>query len=351
MEVNRPSHSSYQQSSIPVPVPVPVSGASGTAGQGQGAGQGMMESVCVLLNSTSCFDLMRNSSKIVFFETTIQYQHAFFALLENECEIAPLWDLQQRSFLAMVGVGDFLKSLCQLQRGVQNSIVNLPLADVLQLDNSPISCPEFESLDAEDNVYQLCVHLRRNNVNYTPIVDPEEGNIVAILGYADILHMLVQAANQFPAIFAVTVDKIPLERRQVVSASCTASMAQVIALMIDHNVESVPVVDSTGKVVGIYNDNDALFLAKLGGDNLDQVNLTLADYIVQDIINLQQCDGQQGQYRGSCKPNDTVKSVIDQMTILKTTRLAYLDSYGSCCGVIGVKDIIWYYYGQCGLAK
>jgi hypothetical protein len=46
--------------------------------------------------------------------------------------------------------------------------------------------------------------VRRHEADYVPIVDPDEGNLVAILGYLDVVHLLDQAAKQvrFRALFA-----------------------------------------------------------------------------------------------------------------------------------------------------
>jgi hypothetical protein len=38
--------------------------------------------------------------------------------------------------------------------------------------------------------------VRRHEADYVPIVDPDEGNLVAILGYLDVVHLLDQAAKQ-----------------------------------------------------------------------------------------------------------------------------------------------------------
>ena len=43
---------------------------------------------------------------------------------------------------------------------------------------------------------QAPTHVCRHEADYVPIVDPDEGNLVSILGYLDVVHLLDQAAKQ-----------------------------------------------------------------------------------------------------------------------------------------------------------
>jgi hypothetical protein len=39
---------------------------------------------------------------------------------------------------------------------------------------------EFNSIDAEDSVYQLCVLMDRLNADFVPVIDPDEGVYLSI---------------------------------------------------------------------------------------------------------------------------------------------------------------------------
>ena len=67
---------------------------------------------------------------------------------------------------------------------------------------------DFQAVDAEDSVVQLCLLLLRTGSDYAPVLDPDNGNLVAILGYLDILNLLEKAGNQYPHFFSQTLQEL-----------------------------------------------------------------------------------------------------------------------------------------------
>lgn len=67
---------------------------------------------------------------------------------------------------------------------------------------------DFQAVDAEDSVVQLCMLLLRTGSDYAPVLDPDNGNLVAILGYLDILNLLEKAGNQYPQFFSQTLQEL-----------------------------------------------------------------------------------------------------------------------------------------------
>lgn len=59
------------------------------------------------LASTTCYDALPASSKVVVFDVTVPLRLAFYALVENEVTAAPLWDSARGEFAGMVTVTDF----------------------------------------------------------------------------------------------------------------------------------------------------------------------------------------------------------------------------------------------------
>ncbi|KAA0151606.1 hypothetical protein FNF29_04530 [Cafeteria roenbergensis] len=74
------------------------------------------ELVAELLRSTTCYDALPHSGKVVVFDVGLPVRLAFFALVEHECTAAPLWDSARGCFAGMVTVTDFIQMMLQYHR-------------------------------------------------------------------------------------------------------------------------------------------------------------------------------------------------------------------------------------------
>lgn len=178
---------------------------------------------------------MQNSCKAVVFETHIPFQLAFYALVEHDTDIAPLWDPQKRAFVAMMTMTDFISALRAYRRnGIPVSeLSNSLIADMLENTNFKFRHDTFETVDAEETVYQMCRLLQRQGTDFVPVVDPDEGNLVAILGYLDIVNLLYTASLQFTHLFETTVEESKVGTYQVcllVFCKCMGSLFLVVLL-------------------------------------------------------------------------------------------------------------------------
>ena len=145
------------------------------------------EAVQSMFTTTTCYDLMQRSSKVVVFETTIPFQLAFYALVEHDTDIAPLWDPDRKTFVAMMTMTDFIQALrIYRNRGIPvTDLASVSIADMLVLSHAqwhilninyiliillfrlaspiaPVRHLEFTAIDPEDTAYELCRLLQRN---------------------------------------------------------------------------------------------------------------------------------------------------------------------------------------------
>jgi CBS-domain-containing membrane protein len=206
-----------------------------------------------IFNSTRCYDLMQSSSKGVIFETSIPFQLAFFALVEHDTDVAPLWDPCKRVFVAMMTISDYVQAL-QVCRKQGVSMLDLSTRTITEMLASPAMTfrhPDFQTMDAEDSIQQLCLHLHRLEADYVPIIDPDDGNLVSILGYLDVVHLLDQAAKQHPHLFSETIEQMCIGQFvDVLTAPRTAMLCDVLSVLAERNIAAMPVIDDRGKVVG-----------------------------------------------------------------------------------------------------
>ena len=208
---------------------------------------------------------------------------------------------------------------------------------------------DFQSIDAEDSVYQLYMILQRLGTEYVPVVDPDEGNIVSVLGYLDIMNLLGEAATQHPQLFAQTVDRVG-NFTDVVTAPKYSKLVDVLKVIEERNLIGIPVTDESGQVVGMYHKNDSTFITRAAdpqGIITNFVGLSVGEIL--SFVEQQQLSSEllsNVYLMVKCSFRDSLSSVIHAMTAARTTIAVCVNEAGACIGTLTVKDILRYYFQE-----
>ncbi|MGE5190250.1 MAG: CBS and ACT domain-containing protein [Gemmatimonadota bacterium] len=127
--------------------------------------------------------------------------------------------------------------------------------------------------------------MRGNNVHQLPVVQAD-GTLVGILSDRDIREATLPVAL-LPGKTEKDVEELlastPVDRvmtRKVVTATMTDSLEDAIVLMHDFRVNSLPVVDETGRIAGIITRTDVLraFVKTLGiGEVSSRIEVVVPD--------------------------------------------------------------------------
>jgi len=303
--------------------------------------------VSSLFTEASCYDLLPQSRKGVVFETSISFQFAFFALIEHDTYVAPLWDPERKGFVALMTIQDYILALqvCRAQGVSMMELSTKTIKDVLE-SQFEFKHPEFASLDAEDSLLQLCLLLRRRRAMFVPVVDPDEGSLVGVLGQLDIMHFLDLASKQHPQLFSGTLEQLNIGTfRDVVTAPLNTPLAQIIAGIEERGLIGVPVVDDHGVVVGLYHSSEVTFIIK--ARDADGVLENLKHLTVGQALDLEK-EKQPGDENitsishkmVTCSAQDRLTAVIDVMMAARTTIAVCVDTRGLCTGIVTLTDII-----------
>ena len=131
------------------------------------------DAVRSIFNTTRCYDLMQTSCKVIVFDKDIPFQLAFYALAEQDADIAPIWDPRTKRFVAMMTSQDFLQALWLYSHSTSKSQEDLKYKSIGQMldeaeATSVFKHNQFQTIDAEDSAYQMCRLLQRQG-NLTPI--------------------------------------------------------------------------------------------------------------------------------------------------------------------------------------
>ncbi len=101
-----------------------------------------------------------------------------------------------------------------------------------------------------------------------------------------------------------------------------ATVAELLALLAQHNVGALPVVDGT-QLVGIVSERDVVrHLHERGRDLLDA---TVADLMTSDVV--------------TCSPRDRAADLARVMTERRIRHLPVCDDRG-LCGIVSIGDLV-----------
>jgi len=302
-----------------------------------------MQAVENSLRSATCYALMKESSKVLVFEHRVSFHLAVCALIENSIQVAPVWDGSR--FVGIMSVSDYVDA-ARLYHAHQRPVEELAqrtIADMLESDAIyRIKFRDFSAattLDAEDSVYEAVRLLRRLGVDYVPVMDPDEGNLLATLGHHDVLGLVLETARTHPQLFMTPVSELRIGtfgHESVVTAPAHAPLSEVLALLEQRGISAVPITDAAGRVTSIYHRADVTFLASATDPEASMSNL---DVPVGEILEQQQG----GTSLVTCSATDTLLQALHRTFEAHTTRLLCLDDGGRCLGIISVKDLVGYF--------
>ena len=298
---------------------------------------------------TSCYDLISQSSKTIVFETTIPFQMAFYALVEHDTAVAPLWDPATHAFTGLMTIADYLRAL-KLCRQENVSMLELSARSIADLIGSPkfrFQHAEFASIDAEDSVQTMCYFLNRHNTNFVPILNPDDGTLVSILGYLDLIHLLHQAAKQHPELFSVTLE----EMRVDVTGKSRAALASTPLLSIlqhDDDLQGgVAIVDERNTVVGMYHMTDVTFITK--AVESQSVLTNMETFTIDDVFQLQIQQQQAGESGSltpplvTCTLQDRIDDLLSVMMQARSSIAVVVDDQKRYIGIVSIEEIVKFY--------
>lgn len=258
--------------------------------------------------------------------------------------MAPLWDSNKGGFVALMTTSDFANAVKKsFDGGGSTNVLHSSITEMLSSEDQCFLHADFNSIDAEDSVHQLCASLSRYDSEYVPVIDPDEGSLVAILGYMDILFLLVQMTDRFPLMFSATVESTILAYvKNVPVVPRSTCLSDVFDIIEDRGVKCVAVANATGRIDSLYQISESDFMASIVSETLLQ---SFGSRTLGDAVDFKSDNSSDSVISSCfCAMHDTIKNVVEKMVHGKTTRLLCMDGAGESLGIITVRDIISYIF-------
>ena len=124
------------------------------------------------------------------------------------------------------------------------------------------------------------------------------------------------------------------KERRLISIAPEASVKEALALFVEHNIGSLPVVDASGKLVGIFTERDVIF-----GDHRDPEQFHRQ--LIKEVMTPDPF---------TCSSNDAVHEVVGKMSRNHVGQLPVVDE-GKLVGLVSVGDLIMALYNHAEAAN
>ncbi|MEM0479413.1 MAG: CBS domain-containing protein [Pyrobaculum sp.] len=150
--------------------------------------------------------------------------------------------------------------------------------------------------------------------------------IVTMLDVLDAIYSWISDRSTEGSLYSDIYMKnvIEIGTRSVVSARPSTPLGEVISLFLRHNFGSMPIVDETGRLVGIFTEWDVLKLAStLDFPHRVKEVMTRIVYVLT--------------------PYSTVLDVLEGITIYKFRRYPIVDDMGKVVAMLHAKDVLKYF--------
>ena len=318
------------------------------------------DAIASFLRSRTCFELVRQSGKIVVFETNIPIQLAFYALLEHELAAAPLWDSERREFVGLMTITDFVDVLRYYHDAHGKSgaaievVASRSIAQVLADPGSglrfkhatPSTDPPVAALreygnlvasHADTTLLEACDKMRRYRRRFLPVVAPEGCSVLAVATHVDVLDFFVSNFRDERRLFDQPVAELGIGTfANLATVTRETPLKDVLRLLEERDISSVPVVDANGRVTALYGRGDITFLATATDAESVVANLST---VVGDILRQRRAE----EPLHTCSHDASLQAVFELFAQVQFRRLICLDDDARPVGVISPRDLLGYF--------
>jgi 5'-AMP-activated protein kinase regulatory gamma subunit len=265
-------------------------------------------------------------------------------------QAAPLWDPSICQFVGLLKVTDFIDIL-RHYRLTNSNVASLATRSIADMFNDETIREavgitwNFWSADSSTTLKQACKLLHEHNLDFLPIVMPEDMRVLACITYTNMLEHLVTHFREQRRLFDDSIYDLHIGtyNDKLVTVSPTQSLAHALELMHTHKLSALPVVDQNDKIVGVYSRSDITFLTKATDAEDAVANLDLQ---LKDVLEQQRTDVTTPDALHTCSTTHTLQSIFEYFAQLRFNRLFVVDEKERLVGVVSARDLVAYFLNE-----
>ncbi|VEU23417.1 DEKNAAC104640 [Brettanomyces naardenensis] len=299
-----------------------------------------LEAIREFLQSKTSFDVLPVSYRVIVFETSLLVKRALNILLQNSIVSAPLWNSKTSRFAGLLTSNDFINVIQYYSQNPDQFqfIDNLTLNGLRDVEKAVGTTTSLETVSIHPfkPLYDACVKMIQSSARRIPLIDEDEDThreiVVSVLTEYRILKFVSMNCKETKILLQPLHELNIGTMTNISAAKLETPVMEVIDLMIQKSISSVPIVDDQDKLINVYEAVDVLTLIK-GGLYTD---LTLS---VGEAL-LKRSDDFEGVY--TCTLNDSLFAISETIRKARVHRLFIVDDEGKLLGVLTLSDILKY---------
>ncbi|KAL3451801.1 nuclear protein SNF4 [Aspergillus insuetus] len=297
------------------------------------------------LKVRTSYDVLPLSFRLIVFDTALSVKESLNILIQNgtypafRIVSAPLWDSKSSTFAGLLTTSDYINVI---QYYFQNPAA-LDQIDQFRLDSLRevekalgVAPPETISIDPERPLYEACRRMLESRARRIPLVTNDSQTD---------RHLVLSVITQYRILKFVAVNVSDTQKLRkplgeirlgsydnVATASMDTPVIDVIHILVERSISSVPIVNSEGVVYNVFESVDVITLIK--GGVYDDLSLTVGEALKKRSQDFP------GIY--TCSLNDGLDTIFDTIRKSRVHRLVVVDEAFRLKGVLTLSDILQY---------
>lgn len=299
-----------------------------------------IKAIRLFLQSKTSYDVLPVSYRLIVLDTSLLVKKSLSILLQNNIVSAPLWNNKTSRFAGLLTSSDFINVIqYYFQFPEKFDLVDQLTLNGLRDIEKAIGVDQIEtaSIHPFKSLYEACVKMIESKARRIPLIDEDEKThreiVVSVLTQYRILKFVALNCKETKMLLKPIKDLQGLEiQKDIATCTMDTPVIDVIHLLTQKSVSSVPIVDEQGKLINVYEAVDVLGLVK-GGIYNDLV-LSVGDAL------LRRPEDFEGVH--TCTLNDRLSTIMDTIRKSRLHRLFVVDEQGKLVSVITLSDILNY---------
>lgn len=330
------------------------------------------------LASHTAYGLLPDSGKVIALDVSLPVKQAFHVLYEQGIPVAPLWDFNRGKFVGVLSPLDFILILRELGshgsnlteeelethtiaawKGAKQQISRQFYSHSKSGQRSLVYAGPLDSLK------DVALKILQNDVSTIPIIHsssddgffPQLLHLASLSGILKCICRYFRHSSHYLPILQKPICSLAIgtwvpkigesNTKRLAMLRANASLSSALALLVQAQVSSIPVVNDNDSLLDIYSRSDITALAKdkiYTHIHLDEMSVYQALQLGQDSA---KPNGFFGQRCQMCLGTDTLHKVMERLATPGVRRVVIVEAGSKRVeGIISVGDVLKFFLGS-----
>ncbi|WWD03089.1 hypothetical protein V865_001135 [Kwoniella europaea PYCC6329] len=321
-----------------------------------------LEALRNFLKERSSYDVFPVSFRLIVLDTQLKVKKALDVMLLYGVVSAPLWNTSTAKFAGMFTVQDVIHLIqyyyhTSSWEGATADVEQFRLHSIRDIEKAlVVPPPPLLSVHPLRPLYDACRYLIRTHARRLPLIDRDTQTggevVISVLTQYRVLKFIAVNCRDITQYLTASVQEMgigsyvspesnpdptnnPNKYYPLATATMQTTVFDVVHMFSEQGISAVPIVDSDGKVLNLYETVDVITLVRNGA--YQSLDLTISQALKQRAVD----------FPGvvTCSPKDSLSAIFSLIKIRRVHRLVVVQGRddpnpGRLVGIISLSDIM-----------